>query len=137
MGWTPTSNMPGIYVHLSGRDTDAAILAAHGVKTADTAGILSRPKACPACGAPTPSGSRMCLTCRQPLDEKTARLADEAYREVGFALPAIAANAKAMRDFRRLLHKHKIEQNQETVGMAVPTSPAPAETGHGLSRTAV
>jgi len=136
MGWTPGSSMPGIYVHLSGRDTDAAILAAYGVSTPDSSRMLSRPKACPACGASNPNGSRMCLRCGQPLDMETAKLADEAYRELAFVLPAIAANAKVLKAFRRFLTKHEIKPPEESVE-AAPVSPSPAETGHGLSRTAV
>ncbi len=137
MGWTPGSSMPGIYVHLSGRDTDAAILAAYGVSTPDSSRMLSRPKACPACGASNPNGSKMCLRCGQPLDMETAKLADAAYRELAFVLPAIAANAKVLRAFRRFLAKHEIKPPEEPVEAAAPVSPSPAETGHSLSRTAV
>ena len=31
MGWLPGSSMTRTYVHLSGRDTDEAILRAHGI----------------------------------------------------------------------------------------------------------
>jgi len=33
MGWTPGSKMPSVYVHMSGQDTDAAILQLHGIKS--------------------------------------------------------------------------------------------------------
>ena len=137
MGWTPGSPMPGIYVHLSGRDTDAAILAAYGVSTPDSSRMLSRPKACPACSESNPNGSRMCLRCGQPLDMETAKLADEAYRELAFVLPAIAANAKVLKAFRRVLAKHEIEPPEESMGAAAPVPPTPAVTGHSLSRTAI
>jgi integrase/recombinase XerD len=34
-GWTQGSNMPGVYVHLSGRDVDDAVLKANGVLDKD------------------------------------------------------------------------------------------------------
>ena len=52
-------------------------------------------------------------------------------------LPAIAANEKVLRAFRRFLTKHEIEPPEESVGAAAPVSPTPAETGHGLSGTVV
>ncbi len=77
----------------------------------------------------------MCLRCGQPLDMETAKLADETYKELGFVLPAIATDQKVLKAFRKFLTNHKINLVQETA--ADPVSPSPAETGHGLSRTAV
>jgi site-specific recombinase XerD len=31
LGWTQSSDMPSVYVHLSGRDVDSAFLKAHGI----------------------------------------------------------------------------------------------------------
>lgn len=135
MGWTPGSSMPGIYVHLSGRDTDAAILAAYGVDTSDSSRTLSRPKACPACRELNPDGSRMCLKCGLPLNTETAKLADKTYKELGFALPAIAADEKVLKAFRKFLTKHEIKLVQEAD--AAPVPPSCSETGQGLSRNIV
>ncbi|MHC5053969.1 MAG: tyrosine-type recombinase/integrase [Planctomycetota bacterium] len=137
MGWTPGSSMPGIYVHLSGRDTDAAILAAYGVRTSDSSRMLGRPQACPACSASNPNGARMCLKCGQPLNAETAKLADEAYREVGFALPMIAADQKLMKAFRRFLHKHEVKPAEEADDAGAAVSPVSSGAGQGLSRTTV
>ena len=48
-GWVQGSDMPSIYVHLSGRDVDYAILKANGVldrdsKTANVNNIIESPK---------------------------------------------------------------------------------------------
>ncbi|MHC4198530.1 MAG: tyrosine-type recombinase/integrase [Planctomycetota bacterium] len=118
MGWTPGSSMPGIYVHLSGRDTDAAILAAHEVEATGSSKGLSRPRPCPSCGDINSGGARSCLRCRQPLaGEATGPVNTKAGR-LDHVLPAIAANPRAMRDLKRLLRKYRLEPGD------APTIPA-------------
>jgi len=112
MGWTPGSSMPGIYVHLSGRDADRAILSAHGIDMSDDP-KLSAPRKCPACVEINPSDAKFCLRCKQPMDTRTSQCMDEAFAKIGHVLPDIVANVKAMRDFKRLLHKHRILSDQK------------------------
>ncbi len=73
-GWTQGSNMPSIYVHLSGRDVDNALLKTYGIAT-DTSrrpeGKL-RPKACPRCKVENASTNKFCSRCGTVLDQKTA-----------------------------------------------------------------
>ena len=68
MGWSPGSAMPGIYVHLSGRDTDDAILAAGGLKAAGFSEAVDHPKTCPTCSYANPSSAKRCLKCEGALD---------------------------------------------------------------------
>jgi len=110
MGWFPGSPMPGIYVHLSGRDTEKAILAAYGIKTPDS-DTLPSPKQCPRCGSQNSHTAKICVRCSLPLDAETSCKMEDAFSKIGRVLPDIVGNEKAMRDFRRLLHKHKIESN--------------------------
>lgn len=48
-GWSPTSNMPSVYVHLSGIDVEMAALRASGVKMEPEKPLLEI-KTCPKCG---------------------------------------------------------------------------------------
>ena len=48
-GWSPTSNMPSVYVHLSGIDVEMAALRTSGVKM-DPEKPLLELKTCPKCG---------------------------------------------------------------------------------------
>jgi len=50
-GWTPSSDMTGIYVHLSGRDLDSAIKKLYGTNI------------CYRCGFPNEEGSEICGNC--------------------------------------------------------------------------
>ncbi len=118
MGWTPGSSMPGIYVHLSGRDTDAAILAAHGLEATGSSKGLSRPRPCPSCGEVNSGGARSCLRCRQPLASEDTGPVDTKAGRLDHILPAIAANPRAMRDLKRLLRKYRLEPGD------APTIPA-------------
>jgi len=71
-GWSQGSKMPKIYVHLSGRDLDPALLRLAGLQTeaeeAEGAGFKPRP--CPRCGELNPPNERTCKRCGSPLDLK-------------------------------------------------------------------
>jgi site-specific recombinase XerD len=74
MGWVQGSGMTRVYVHLSGRDMDDAILEMHGIKKAEgqeQAGRLE-PKKCPRCEKLNDFEARMCNRCGLPLDPETA-----------------------------------------------------------------
>ncbi len=68
MGWVPGSEMAQVYVHLSGRDVDDAILEGYGLKEREeTLGTL--PIECPRCKAKTASDGSFCRRCGLPLGE--------------------------------------------------------------------
>ena len=73
-GWTQGSNMPAIYVHLSGRDIDKAILSIHGKLPREDKSQVEelKPKECPRCHYENPAEVKLCGRCMLPLDEKTA-----------------------------------------------------------------
>lgn len=73
-GWTQGSKMAGVYVHLSGRDVDDAILNLYGKQKkseVEEKSILS-PKKCLRCSKENSATSRVCETCGAALDLKTA-----------------------------------------------------------------
>jgi site-specific recombinase XerD len=73
-GWTKDSDMAAVYVHLSGRDVDRALLRTHGIKMEDTPEekSLLLPKQCKRCHDTNPATNVCCKVCGLPLDEKIA-----------------------------------------------------------------
>lgn len=66
-GWKPGSNMPGIYCHLAGKDTDDAMLASYGVITKrDQNG--NTVDYCVQCGEVLAPGMKFCGKCGLPTD---------------------------------------------------------------------
>lgn len=71
LGWTQSSKMAAIYVHLSGRDTDLAILKLNGVKVEEERSEnMLKPKECPRCKAVNEFSNKFCKICGMVLDEK-------------------------------------------------------------------
>jgi ribosomal protein L40E len=68
-GWTQASSMAAIYVHLSGRDTDDAILAMHGMKQTQKTSMLS-PQVCNRCKETNSANNNLCQKCGYPLNDK-------------------------------------------------------------------
>jgi site-specific recombinase XerD/ribosomal protein S27AE len=84
-GWRQGSEMPGTYVHLSGRDLDDAVLGIYGLKERkEKKPVEMAPKECPRCGNSNPATGRFCSRCGMALDleavvelERKRREADE------------------------------------------------------------
>lgn len=73
-GWTQGSEMASIYVHLSGRDVDEALLKVYGVKKDEDKKDESilKPKECPRCGFVNEKTAKFCSKCSLVLDIETA-----------------------------------------------------------------
>jgi integrase len=69
-GWRQDSKMASIYVHLSGRDIDKAVLQAHGTlpKEEESKKTKLSPKKCYRCGKENPPTNMYCGNCGEPLD---------------------------------------------------------------------
>ena len=74
-GWTGGSNMPQVYVHLSGQDVEKKILEKKGlIEDKDkTKKDLLNPIKCvdPSCNHLNPATNKFCVKCHRPLDVKT------------------------------------------------------------------
>lgn len=68
-GWVQGSDMPSIYVHLSGRDIEGAIKEVYGLEDKEEDKTL-KPVKCPRCAELNTPYSRFCHKCGLPLDEK-------------------------------------------------------------------
>jgi len=72
-GWTQDSDMPAVYIHLSGRDIDNAVLGIYGLAKKKEEEIQNGlPIKCYRCGFPNEPNSKFCGNCGLPLDTKTA-----------------------------------------------------------------
>lgn len=73
-GWTQSSDMAGRYVHMSGRDTDNAVLRANGIeiKQEDRPKQRLKPKECLRCKTINPVTHKFCRTCGLALDKEEA-----------------------------------------------------------------
>jgi len=78
-GWTQGSNMAAIYVHMSGRDTDNAILKLNGLGGDERKNEESmlKPVKCPRCEFVNGATSKFCNRCAAPLDIQTALSIEE------------------------------------------------------------
>lgn len=73
-GWTKTSDMPSVYVHLSGRDVDKTLLEHYGIDTEEKRAEdeVLKPTECARCGLKNPAGMKFCGRCSAVIDIKTA-----------------------------------------------------------------
>jgi len=84
-GWTQGSNMASIYVHLSGRDLDPAILGRiNGLKEVkkEVRDDILNPKVCPRCKENNESSSKYCDKCWLALDTKSLMKEKETEDEI-------------------------------------------------------
>jgi len=82
-GWTRSSEMAAVYVHLSGRDTDRAILGLYGKlneaeKVEDS---QLRTQSCTFCKFENASELELCMNCRRPLNLTAAMEAERREQE--------------------------------------------------------
>lgn len=72
-GWTGSSNMAGVYVHLSGGDIEKKILEKNGLKdlmTNNAGKDTLKPRECPRCKEINPNTATFCYKCGMSLDLK-------------------------------------------------------------------
>jgi len=72
-GWTPNSNMTSIYIHLSGKDVDDAILRANGIEIKkDSQESKLKQKICIRCKTKNKATSIFCDNCGMVLNQDKA-----------------------------------------------------------------
>jgi len=68
-GWTQRSEQPAIYVHLSGKNVDTALLRFNGIQSEETKEESKlKPQHCSRCRTTNAANSRYCSSCGAPLD---------------------------------------------------------------------
>ncbi|MEI6731400.1 MAG: tyrosine-type recombinase/integrase, partial [archaeon] len=73
-GWGQDSKMCGIYIHMNGEATDAAILRANGIEVRkETAKLLMQPIKCTRCKTVNEATNKFCKLCGLILNEEFAQ----------------------------------------------------------------
>ncbi len=72
LGWTPGSDMPAVYCHLSGKDMDRAIKSMYGIEEIKDPVDSMKPGKCPRCGEMNVSNALYCFKCGLPLTAQAA-----------------------------------------------------------------
>src|SRR3989338_7703316 len=74
LGWTQSSKMAGIYVHMSGKDADDAILQANNIIVEKVKkDPLLKPTSCLRCKIKNPATNPFCNSCGFSLNEEAAK----------------------------------------------------------------
>jgi integrase len=83
LGWTPGSRMPAVYVHLSGRDTDSALLKMYGLEKKETKKEQAKlaPLKCSRCQQMNDPTVRFCAKCGLPLKIEAALEVEQQRRQ--------------------------------------------------------
>ena len=80
-GWTQNSDMASVYVHLSGRDVDKALLALQGMaKPEDKKEEQMKICFCPRCQEKNSPAAKFCLRCGTPMNQQVMAKVDEERR---------------------------------------------------------
>ncbi|MDO8554348.1 MAG: tyrosine-type recombinase/integrase [Candidatus Micrarchaeota archaeon] len=75
-GWTQSSDMASVYVHLSGRDVDDAILGLYGLRSEEKKKEIKL-LVCPRCSLNGSPGSKFCTRCGYTLGADVAIMAEK------------------------------------------------------------
>jgi integrase/recombinase XerD len=106
-GWKQGSDMPSVYVHLSGRDVDNALLKLAGIEVGEEKpGSSLKPKKCPRCSFINTPSAKICERCSLALDLQTAFKMEEDNKELNsLLLEAMDDPEIKRRMIRRLVEK--------------------------------
>lgn len=81
-GWTQSSKMASVYIHLSGRDVDKALLRIYGIEQDESEEKeVFVPRACPRCKQTNSPSNKYCARCGSALDLETALRSEEKHVE--------------------------------------------------------
>jgi len=110
-GWSKTSNMPAIYIHMSQKSMNNRYYQMYG-KTAPEGAReqnLEEPKTCSECGSRNPTGYRFCFRCNTLLEKDEQKLLENE-RQVKNTLNLIANNPQLAEKFSQLLQEAMLKE---------------------------
>jgi site-specific recombinase XerD len=110
-GWTQGSDMASVYVHLSGRDVDKALLQIYGIKKEKESKEKSelKPKSCPRCNESNSATGKFCVRCGMPLSLESAIELDSRRDKWDKIMSVLTKDE----DMQRLLMKKVVEKGLE------------------------
>lgn len=102
LGWVHGSDMPSVYVHLSGKQVDDAMLRIYGMKKKEDMIPELTSKTCPVCEKINGSTSKFCARCGHPLDQQTIQEIHEMENKIPELLQLIMKSDQARELFSKL-----------------------------------
>ena len=120
-GWVQGSDMPRIYVHLSGRDIDKAVYKMYGMLGEEEEERKVKPVRCPRCGYLNAPTDRFCGRCALILDEKERlRLEMEEPRLAKELLEIVMEDPAMLEKLREMITLvEKMRENPEIMQMVI------------------
>ncbi len=112
LGWVQGSGMPGTYVHLSGKDTDNALLKLNGLKPKDEDNRQSelKPRVCVRCTTLNQPDGRFCRKCGGGLELAATLRAESERRESEELMALVLKDADVQKVVQEALLKLKLKQ---------------------------
>jgi hypothetical protein len=101
-GWTQGSSMASVYVHLSGRDVDNAILEINGLKRKDSEKEAYKPIMC-GCGEINPCLNNYCNKCGKPLKTETAIQIDSKKKETSELIESLMKDPEILEKLKLMV----------------------------------
>jgi len=124
LGWVPGSRMPQVYVHLSGRDIDNAILELNGTiePKITKSGPTLRTKVCVRCEHKNDPISKFCSRCAMPLDLNAALEVEEKRRTADQIMDQLLTDPEVKEFLLAKLIRLKRNQGSEEGGEVLASS---------------
>ena len=122
LGWTQGSDMPSVYVHLSGRDVDSALLKAQGitVKQEEKAKVGLTSTVCPRCKQRAGPDVKYCPACGMILDMKAAVKLEEDRTKANQLMDMLMKDEEVKRLLSRKLHELYASSQPPPTSQAAP-----------------
>jgi site-specific recombinase XerD len=112
-GWVQASDMASVYVHLSGRDVDQALLKLHGLAKERPREETMRLQTCPRCGEANDPIAKFCLRCGSQLNIKILKELEKKRAEkdeiVAKVLEELAKDEKVAKLICETIERLKLE----------------------------
>jgi len=120
-GWSESSNMTSVYVHMSGRDVSNKILQISGLKPRENMTISKIPTVeCWNCHETNSIGNKFCRTCHTPLNEKGIKEKEIAERFLKLMLPIVVEKIENremdvgdLKELIRVTTKHNVPEETQ------------------------
>lgn len=114
LGWTEGSNMAAVYVHLSQRDIQDAVLSMHGIESTQKANDHFKVERCPRCKEVNPEKQRYCGKCGMPLQDEFRAETEKAAAEMDIAiLRAATMNPAILDEIVKRIEQYQNNKNKE------------------------
>ncbi len=108
LGWTQGSSMAQVYVHLSGKDMDNAILKMNGINIDETHTDGLKVGRCPRCKELNPERAQWCNKCGLPLQNDFKDNLNKELTEIDMlVMEAIAKDPKVLQALTERINKHQ------------------------------